>query len=290
MPKSALTPSQEESSDSSSSEKKPVKKAAPKKDAPKKDAKKKKSSSSSSSSSDSDSDSEEKKPVKNDKKRKAEEEADQPAAKKAKAEEKPAAAAGSGDNRRVFLGNLPFTIDDDKIREVFKAAGEITDIHWVTDKQTGKFYGTGFLEFSTADGAAAAVAMNGADVMGRPMKVDFAQPKGEKGAPRAGAAGAGKPFEKREQRPATPKPEGCTTVFLGNLSFQIDEDKVREAFADCGEISSVRWVERDGQFKGCGFVEFASSESTDAAVAKNGSDLLGRPVRVDYSAPKPKKF
>lgn len=43
-------------------------------------------------------------------------------------------------------------------------------------------------------------------------------------------------------------------------------------------------VEKDGEFKGCGFVEFEESWSTDEAIKLNGSDALGRPMRVDYSA------
>ena len=127
------------------------------------------------------------------------------------------------------------------------------------------------------------------------------------------------------------KPADCNTVFLGNLSFNIDENTLREVFGLCGEITDVRWVrattkqrgahavgavsairgagptgprsidilcsacpffvlfrcfqvEKDGEFKGCGFVEFAESWSTDEAVKLNGSDVMGRPMRVDYSA------
>jgi len=260
-------------SDSSSEEQvKPTKKAA----APSKKSKKESSSSSSSD----DESSEEEKPKVNEKKRKADSDAEEPAAKRPRSD-------GDASNTRVFVGNLPFTIDDDQIRAVFKdVGGEIVDIHWVTDRQTGKFYGNGFLEFDSADAAAAAVAMGGTDVGGRPVRCDFAQPKGDRKAAPGGQTPRG---EKKafNARPPTPKPEGCTTVFLGNLSFQIDEDTVRKTFSDCGEISAIRWVERDGQFKGCGFVEFADSSATDAAVAKNGQDVLGRAMRVDYSAPRP---
>jgi nucleolin len=275
------------SEDSSSSEE------APKKKKPEEKKKPGKKEESSGSDSDSDSDSDEDvKPAQNDKKRKANEDAgeEKPAAKKAKTEigAVTTATAQNGENNRLFLGNLSFKIDDDQIRAFFKDVGELTDIHWVTDKQTGKFYGTGFVAFATGAEAKAAVAKNGEDVLGRPIRIDFAQSKTERTpggdrqqqrTPRDGG--------QREQRPATPKPDGCTTVFLGNLSFQIDENAVRSHFGDCGDISSVRWVERDGQFKGCGFLEFSSSDATDKAVALNGSDLLGRPVRVDFSAPKP---
>ena len=94
--------------------------------------------------------------------------------------------------------------------------------------------------------------------------------------------------EKPILAPRTPseKPDGCTTVFVGNLSFSIDEDTLREAFASCGEIASVRFAEdrETGAFKGFGHIEFVDSESTDKAVAMAGEDVMGRAIRVDYAA------
>ena len=83
--------------------------------------------------------------------------------------------------------------------------------------------------------------------------------------------------------PISDKPPGTTTVFLGNLSFDVDESVVRGLFGECGEVKEVRWVEKDGVFKGCGFVEFLDTEATDLAVKFNGREVMGRPMRVDYS-------
>lgn len=86
-------------------------------------------------------------------------------------------------------------------------------------------------------------------------------------------------------REASEKQEGCCTVFVGNLSFQIDEDTLREAFAECGEITNVRFAEdrETGEFRGFGHVEFAETESTDKALGMAGSDIMGRACRVDYA-------
>jgi len=286
-----------ESSDESSSSSESAAKKAPKKDVKKvekkeeKPAAKKKDASSSSDSGSDDESSEEKPTPKNDKKRKAEAEPEESAStpKKAKTEASGAAAANP-ENTRLFIGNLSFKIDDDAIKAFFADVGELVDIHWVTDRETGKFYGTGFIAFNTVDEAKAAVAKSGQEVLGRPIRIDFAQQRGDRAAtPRAGGQGQGRQGDNkapRTPRETTPKPDGCTTVFLGNLAFAIDEKAVRSHFGDCGDITSIRWVERDGQFKGCGFVEFGDTGATDKAVALNGSDLLGRSVRVDYSAPK----
>jgi len=189
---------------------------------------------------------------------------------------------------KVFCGNLSYQIDDDAIKAFMADCGTITDIHWLTDKETGKFFGSGFLEFDSSEGAAKAVAKAGQDLLGRPIKVDFAKPKADRGA---GGAGGGKGGGKTY--PMSDKPEGCTTIFLGNLDFNVEDQNVHDHFKEIGEIKQIRWLtDRDtGAFKGCGFVEFVDPGSIDQVAPLNGSMLLGRALRVDYSAPrKPKEW
>lgn len=187
-------------------------------------------------------------------------------------------SAGGGNDgevvsTRIFLGNLSFRVDDDIIKNNFEKYGEIKSIEWVTDKNTGKFYGSGFVEFDTAEAADKALVMNGEQILGRAMKVGPAKAKTynvAKGPP-------------REIKPVGKKPKDCTTLFLGNLSFDIDENAVREAFETCGSVKSIRWVERNGQFNGCAFLEFDQTEAVDKAMQKQGEELAGREVRLDYA-------
>jgi nucleolin len=232
---------------------------------------------------------------KKEKKRKAESESDEEeeSPKKAKVEEAPAAAAAAAPAgaanpdqlSKCFLGNLSYDIDDDQAKEYFKdCGGEITDIYWLTDKETGKFFGSGFITFSTPEAAAAAVAKAGQELLGRPLKIEFAKPK----------PGGDTPRKKKtyESKPLSEKPEGCLTVFCGNLSYDIDDDSCKAFFKDCGEIAKIRWLtdRESGDFKGCGFVEFYETESTDKAIALNGQDCLGRSIRLDYAAAKKKEW
>lgn len=184
---------------------------------------------------------------------------------------------GNPANEKIFAGNLSFDIDDDAAKDYFKDCGAITDIHWLEDRDSGKFKGCGFITFESVEASAKAVAMNGQDCMGREIRLNYAKP-------RAGGAGGAK--KKFASRPLSEKPEGCTTVFAGNLSFDIDDDKMREFAADCGDVKSIRWLnDRDsGDFKGCGFIEFYDGNSVDAFVKKNGTDLMGRNIRLDYAA------
>jgi len=85
------------------------------------------------------------------------------------------------------------------------------------------------------------------------------------------------------------------TVYVGNLSYSVDEKLIRETFRDCGEITSVRLAKthpddrgafEGSGFKGFGHVDFADVESTHRAVELAGSYVMGRPIRVDYDRPK----
>jgi len=76
-------------------------------------------------------------------------------------------------------------------------------------------------------------------------------------------------------------------VFLGNCPDSINEEKVHEHFDDCGSIKEIRWVSRGGVFRGCGFIEFEDTESTDKAVERSVT-MDGRQIRVDFANPKEK--
>jgi nucleolin len=82
---------------------------------------------------------------------------------------------------RVFLGNLSFKIDEVSLA---KAIAGVTHIKWVNDKETHKFYGTGFVELAALRGATACVAMAGSNVLGRPLKANLAPPHQSTAVPR----------------------------------------------------------------------------------------------------------
>lgn len=208
-------------------------------------------------------------------------------AKKAWGSDKPAAAANPP-NPKLFLGNLSWDIDDDGIKEFFKDCGTLTDIHWLTDKESGKFKGCGFVTFEDVEGATKAQAKTGEIVAGRDIKIEFAsaRPGAAAGAPKKSGGGGG-----GAQKAMSARPDNCTTVFAGNLSWDVDDDIIREFAKEAGEVKAIRWLtDKDsGEFRGCGFIEFWDAESVDKFVLKNGQDLQGRAIRLDYSAPRERK-
>ena len=195
--------------------------------------------------------------------------------KKSKVDDAPVAAAAAADteNNRVFVGNLPFSMTDDWIKEVFQPSGTVSTVEWLSHSDTGRFKGAGFLTMATSAEAAKAVAdLNGKDCEGRPMKVELAAPR--KAAPPGGFAGAGDVGEPSE------------SVFCGNLSWSITEESLRAAFADCGTLTNIKWLEKDGEFKGIAFLDFDSVEAATKAVALAGTNIAGRPVRLNFSKKK----
>ena len=87
---------------------------------------------------------------------------------------------------RIYVGNLPFSATEDSVRAVFAKHGTVEKVSLITDRDTGRPRGFGFVEMSSADAARAIQALNGTDMGGRPLRVNEAQerPRGGGGPPR----------------------------------------------------------------------------------------------------------
>ncbi|MBC8515145.1 RNA-binding protein [bacterium] len=79
---------------------------------------------------------------------------------------------------RLFVGNLAWSIDSDGLREVFSAHGEVKDAVVITERDTGRSKGFGFVEFvDRASGLRAIEQLEGTQVNGRDMRVNEARPR-----------------------------------------------------------------------------------------------------------------
>ncbi|KAF7827421.1 nucleolin 2 isoform X2 [Senna tora] len=86
--------------------------------------------------------------------------------------------------------------------------------------------------------------------------------------------------------PFTPKGQPATskTLFVGNLSYQVERADLEYFFKDCGEVVDVRLAtDENGTFKGFGHIEFATAEAAQNAMEMNGKELLNRSVRLDFA-------
>ena len=78
----------------------------------------------------------------------------------------------------IYVGNLPYGINRDQLRDVFAAYGEVAAARIVTDRETGRSKGFGFVEMNNDEEAKKAIeALNGNDIGGRKAVVNEARPR-----------------------------------------------------------------------------------------------------------------
>lgn len=85
-------------------------------------------------------------------------------------------------NNTLYVGNLPYAYDEEKLTSLFSSYGKVTSSRIVRDRVSGKSKGFGFVEFENSEEANnAAAALNNIEVDGRNIKVNIAKPKEERG-------------------------------------------------------------------------------------------------------------
>jgi RNA recognition motif-containing protein len=85
----------------------------------------------------------------------------------------------------IYIGNLSFTSNEDTLHELFSVHGEVTSVKIITDPETGRSRGFGFVEMPNDTEAQAAIAaLNNFEFEGRPIKVNEARPRQERGSDR----------------------------------------------------------------------------------------------------------
>lgn len=189
--------------------------------------------------------------------------------------------------RTLFLGNLPVTAATDKalikaLKARFTAYGQVESVRFRSIpfaepqarrvafiKKNFRKDGTGgtcngYLVMKTREAALAALKENATIFADRHLRVDMAS-EGEEGSTKTNTK---------------------KSIFIGNLSMDLEEEPVWQLFGKCGSVTNVRLV-RDrvtNMGKGIGYVTFASKDSVDLALKLAGTQLGGRPVRVSPCA------
>jgi cold-inducible RNA-binding protein len=82
---------------------------------------------------------------------------------------------------KIYVGNLPFSIDDAALEELFKTHGQVDSAKVITDRDTGRSRGFGFVEMEDDEEARKAIeAINGTEVEGRTLTANKAKPKAKR--------------------------------------------------------------------------------------------------------------
>ena len=91
--------------------------------------------------------------------------------------------------QRIYVGNLPYTSTDEDIRALFAQHGDVISCTVLTDRDTGRSRGFGFVEMSDEEATAAIQALDGTDLDGRSLRVNEARPREERGGGGGGGGG-----------------------------------------------------------------------------------------------------
>lgn len=146
------------------------------------------------------------------------------------------------------------------------------------DREKNRSRGFGYIEFADEESAAKAIALNGKEIDGRPININYAS-----------ARPAPQNAEKRASQFGDKQNPPCTTLWVGNMAFSSNEDSLYNAFGEYGAVQSVRLpTDREtGAPKGFAYVQFETVESATAALnAWKGQELDGRALRLDFAPPR----
>ncbi len=203
-----------------------------------------------------------------------------PVSKKAKTEEAAAAPAelAEGETNQNWCWSAQLNVDNDWLKSEMEAFGEVTSARVQLDRTSRQSRGFGYDDFYRAAAAAKkafeevrARRWTGPCHPHRPI-----HPQGD--------------VTENPPRSSTTSDRSLDTLFIGNLSFDITEDDVWNAFSEHVEVSGVRLPKDPDSVapKGFGYVRFASQESAQTAIdaMEWSGACAGRPLRLDFSTPR----
>lgn len=93
--------------------------------------------------------------------------------------------------KKIYVGNLPWSASEGDVRDFFASFGEVHSVAVITDRETGRSRGFGFVEMDDENAERAINEANGRDMGGRPLRVNEAQQRGGGGGGRGGPRGGG---------------------------------------------------------------------------------------------------
>jgi RNA recognition motif-containing protein len=79
--------------------------------------------------------------------------------------------------KSLYVGNLPWAATEEEVRNLFASHGNVNSVKLISDRETGRARGFGFVEMDAADASGAVEALDGASFGGRTLRVNEAQPK-----------------------------------------------------------------------------------------------------------------
>ncbi|CAN6179981.1 unnamed protein product [Urochloa humidicola] len=177
---------------------------------------------------------------------------------------------------KVYVGNLPYDVDSERLAQLFEQAGVVEVAEVIYNRETDQSRGFGFVTMSTIEEAEKAVEMfHRYDVNGRLLTVNKAAPRGS-----------------RVERPPRQQFGSSSSfrIYVGNLPWQVDDSRLVQMFSEHGKVVDARVVydRETGRSRGFGFVTMATQDELDDAIAAlDGQSLDGRALRVNVAEERP---
>lgn len=173
--------------------------------------------------------------------------------------------------KKVVVSGMPYSTTEEEIRELFEGVGPIHQLQLSRFPDSGNFSGLAFITFQTEAAVKSSLKLDGKKMGNRFMRVERCR---------------GDPQRKRKAEflGEPKKMEGCFSAYIGNLSWDVTEDDIRDCF-EMSKIASIRFAydRNTGAFRGFGHIDFEDDESLEEAMKKNKVELHGRPMKLAYS-------
>ncbi|KAG7352337.1 RNA-binding region RNP-1 containing protein [Nitzschia inconspicua] len=189
------------------------------------------------------------------------------------------AADGEAEGIKLYVGNLDYQTDEQRLRDEFSQFGTVTEVFLPTERNTNRPRGFGFVTLATREAAEKAISkMDQAQLDGRTIRVNESRPKGERG-PGLGPGGAGRFNSAGNEE---------VKLYVGNLSFDTPETEIRRIFEEYGTVNDCFMpTDRDsGKVRGFCFVTMPSADAEKACNGVNGREIDGRALRVNEAQPR----
>ncbi|XP_071813275.1 RNA-binding protein 39-like isoform X2 [Apostichopus japonicus] len=175
------------------------------------------------------------------------------------------------DARTVFVMQLSQRVRERDLKEFFVAVGKVRDCKIITDRNSRRSKGVGYVEFDDEASVPYALALNSQRLMGAPIIV---QPSHSE-----------KNRQAAQQQTLQKGNTGPMRIYVGSLHFNINEDMLRGIFEPFGKIENIQLI-RDtetGRSKGYGFITFSEADEAKRALDQlNGFELAGRLIKVGH--------
>lgn len=173
------------------------------------------------------------------------------------------------DARTVFIMQLARNVTIRDIQDFFSKVGQVRDVRLISDRNSRRSKGIGYVEFTDPSAVTLAIRLSGQRLLGVPIMVSPTMAEKNRFA---------------AQQQALVKPQGPMKLYVGSLHYNITEPMLRAIFEPFGQVDSVQlqYDSETNQSKGYGFVNFRDSVSAKKAMDQmNGFELAGRPMKVN---------